>query len=253
MKILVGSQALAKRRPGSIEPKDTDYFSDFPIPGAETFYHPALETYPWAEGTENSAATLDELYTIKVSHAFWELRNGSWGKHMKHTMFLKELGANFIPELYAILYKIWEERHGVKPANLEQEAEDFFGKTVTRIYEHDSIHAAIAYGDAPLFEKILRDGHGVAVSKEKFDNLSEGEKLNLVREEVFATALERQVIPADGKGWRGAYPWALKQTITSYSKGWFPLYIVLNFEKLCKNDVNYWQRMLDNGHLLKKL
>lgn len=249
MEILVGSQVLAQHIPGVI-PRDTDYFSDTPIPGAETFYHPLLEEYTWENGKENSVATLDELYTIKVSHSYWELRNGSWGKHIKQMMEMKNHGAKFIPELHDLLYRIWEETHGKKKANLEKEPEEFFTSTVKRFYEHDSIHAAVAYGDEPLFNKILRDGHKVAVSREKFEALPHEEKLNLVREEVFATALERQVIPAGGEGWRAAYPWALKMTLTSFSKGWFATFIALHFDELCRCPLNYWERMEENRNRL---
>ena len=249
MQILVGSQALAQYIPG-VKPRDTDYFSDASIPGAEVFYHPILEKYQWENGVSNSVATLDELYTIKVSHSYWELRNGSWSKHVKQMMEMKAHGAHFIPELHDLLYKIWEETHGRKRANLEKPPEEFFTETVERIYEHDSIHAAVAYGEEPLFKKILRDGHQVAVSREKFDALNREEQLNLVREEVFATALERRVIPAEGEGWRSAYPWALKMTLTSFTKGWFATFIALNFEELCQCPLNYWERMEKNKRRL---
>ena len=43
MKTLIGSQALTLYM--DVDPKDTDYFSDARIPGAETFYHPLLEDW----------------------------------------------------------------------------------------------------------------------------------------------------------------------------------------------------------------
>lgn len=248
MKILIGSQALSHYM-DEIKPKDTDYFSDHKIYGAEVFYDPRLENYQWTNGTD-SIPTLNELYTIKVSHAFWSLRNRTWKKHMGHILKMQEHNAIFIPELYDVLYPIWVDLHGSKKAKLNQSAEEFFNSNVKRIYEHDSIHASIAYYDEPLFNKILRDGSEVAVSREKFEALSHEDKLKLVREEIFATALERRVIASGGKDWRVGYQWALEKTITSFSSGWFPLFIVLNFNQLHLAPFNYYDKMMENKNKL---
>lgn len=245
-KTLIGSQAARHHLPDFREPKDTDYFSEEPVDGAEVFWHPKLAEWNWG-----SIATLDELYTIKVSHSFWEL-HGTWLKHAHDMMLFKQRGAQFIPELHKILYPIWEERYGKKKANLETDPEDFFNeRIVKRIYDHDSIHASVAYNDAPLFEKILRDGSAVAVDKSKWDALPEIDKLNMVREEVYATALERKLIPNDYTGSaRAAYAWTLCKTVTSLTKGWFALYVALHLEELYKPDVDYVKRHKDNADKL---
>lgn len=237
MKVLVGSQALVQHFNDFYRPvKDVDYFSDTPIEDTETFYHPKLEQWEW----EDDIATVDELYTIKVSHSFWNLKNNSWNKHMRDIQFLQEKNAQFIPELYEILYSIWEEKYGKKKANLEQEPDKFFNPKVDRKYEHDSVHASIAYFDEPLFNAILRDGHAVAVDKKKFDNMPLDMKYMLVEEEVYATALERHLIPKDYAGsYVNAYKTALRQTITSFSKGWFPLFIVLHWKELNMPRINF--------------
>ncbi|QOI67571.1 hypothetical protein SEA_BEUFFERT_203 [Streptomyces phage Beuffert] len=251
MKILVGSRALKWWFADSREPNDVDYFSDTPIEGAETFWHPDLAGYEWLD---NQAATPIELYTIKISHSFWDL-HGTWNKHMYDIAFLQNKGYGYIvPELYDILYPIWEERYGKKKVNLNASPEDFFNKNVVRIFDHDSIHRSIAYHDRPLYESILRDGHEVMVDKAKFDALSYEDKLRLVREEVYATALERQIIPSGyTSSPRGAYAWALKKTITSFSKGWFPLFIVDNYNELRSPDVDYVKRHKDNEDRLIRL
>lgn len=244
--VLIGSSAIKHWFPEFREPRDVDYFSETKIDGAECFWHPALSTWDFGE-----IATVDEIYTIKISHAFWEL-HGTWDKHMFDAVFLNQNGAQFIPELYAILYPIWEEKHGKKKANLEATPEEFFNSNVYRIYDHDSIHESVAYYDKPLFDRILRDGSQVAVSKAKFDALHYTDKLRLVREEVYATALERQLIPQEYKGSpRAAYMWALRRTVTSFSKGWFPLFIVLNFSDLRRPDINFVQKHQSNSHMLR--
>ena len=246
MKTLIGSTAIKHYFPDFREPKDIDYFTDDENSKGDNFYHPLLSE--WAFG---DLATIDELYTIKVSHSFWELKNGSWNKHMFDILFLRDRGAQFIPELYSLLYKVWEDTHGKKKANLEQSPEDFFNKNVKRVYEHDSIHRSVAYYNEPMFNKILRDGHAVAVDKSKFENLSKKDKFKLIREEVFATALERRMIPSEySENYRVAYSWALRKTIISFSKGWFPLYIVLNFKELRTPDHNYVKTHKANENLL---
>ena len=246
--VLIGSQAMNLHFPDSREPKDTDHFSDKHILFSETFWHPDLAKWNW-----KALASPDELYTIKVSHAFWELKNGSWAKHMMDIMFLKSKGAKLIPELYDILYKIWEETHGKKKVNLESDPDMFFNdKIVKRIYDHDSLHESVAYYDRPLFERILRDNSEVAVDRSKWEALPHEDKLKMVREEVYATALERKIIPSDYSFSPGAaYNWTLQKTITSLTKGWFALFVVENFKDLTKADVDYVKRHQDNAHMLR--
>lgn len=258
MKILVGSTALARYIDIKREPKDVDYFVDeksfklmSDIPNVDIYYHPAL--VQWF-GTEVRTATLNELYTIKLSHIFWDLKNNSWEKHCYDLMNMRRRGAEWDMGFYSLLYGIWEERYGKKKANLNATPEDFFNKNVTRIYEHDSIHASVAYYDIPLFQQILRDDHPILVDMFKWSRLTLEDQLKCVREEVYATALERQLIPSNYKASpRGAYQWALKKTITSFSKGWFPLFIVTHLEELWKPDIDYVKKHRDNADKLIKL
>lgn len=258
MKILIGSTALSQYIDIGREPKDRDYFTNkesrlnsIEKPNIECFTHENL--IKWF-GNVNRVATLDELYTIKISHIFWNLKGSNWNKHAIDIMRMRQAGARFEAELYDILYPIWEQIHGKKQANLNASPEDFFKATIKRVYDHDSIHASVAYYDKPLFNKILRDGHAVAVDRDKFENMSLEDKYKLVREEVYATALERQIIPSDYKySPRSAYNWALFKTITSFSKGWFPLFIARNLNELWSPDINYIRKHKENNNKLIKL
>lgn len=188
MKTLVGSSALKKHFGDFYRPvDDIDYFSDTNVEGADVFYHPDLEKWSWGR-----IATADELYTIKVSHSFWELRNKSWSKHLRDIEFMQEKDCFFISELHEILYPIWEEIHGTKNVDY-------------------ALHGA------PLFNEIMGDTLDASRDKSKFDGLSYESRLQLVRDSL--------PISADRLT-------ALQETVTNYSNNWFPLFVVLNWSEL---------------------
>lgn len=172
-------------------------------------------------------------------------------KHAYDITQMERAQAKWIPELHGILDPIWEERYGRKNVSLQATADEFFNSHVTRVYDHDSIHASIAYYDKPLFNAILKDNEEVAVSRDKFESLPLDDKFKLVREEIYATALERVLIPNDYKASpRQAYHWALKKTLTSFSKGWFPLFIALHLDELRSADIGYKETHLHNQEKL---
>jgi hypothetical protein len=235
------------------QPKDLDWFADEEVDG-ESFYHPALEQWDWCwpggggYGTKaHGIAGLHELYTIKISHIFWD---NNWDKHAYDILLMQDNGAVFLPELYDILYPIWEERYSKKNVNLQTSAQQFFNFNVQRIYEHDSIHETIKYYYEPLYKLILKDGCEVAVDKNKFDALPEDIKLCLVYEELFATALERVILPGNLVSYRSAYKWALKQMLTSMSKGWFALWIAEHLSDLWICPTNYLKLHQENADKL---
>lgn len=270
--VIVGSTAIRYHFPDfPREPGDVDVFSpsDNPTFGVDIangkrldiFWDPRLDNWYWmgpqvipGKATRPLLiATIDELYTIKVSHAAWDV-HGTWGKHMHDIVFLRDRGAQFIRPLYDILFAIWKDTHGKKQTNLNQTKDDFFSDAVTRIYDHDSIHDSVAYGERPLYESILRDGAEVAVDWSKFEAMSYEDKLKLCREEIYATALERWVIPSDYTcSPRGAYAQALKKTITSLFKNDWALFIVLNYKELRDPDMDYVAHHKSNSHRLIKL
>lgn len=241
MALIIGSTAMHRLFPGEVrEPKDLDYFGEIGSVAnvrsatdphfADGFWHPSFE------GTQldrDGYATLDELYTIKVSHAYWELKNGSWDKHMWDILFLQDRGAVLNMYLHNVLYPVWVERHGTKKMNLAQAAGMFFKDAVKRIYDHDSIHDSVAYGDHPLYERILRDGETVDIDPDKlWLGLTFEEQVRLFREEIAATALERWMIPTNYHFSPGlAWKLALKKTITSLTKGRSARFIVTNFRE----------------------
>lgn len=224
---------------------DFDVFTKDYVPDWDIFWHDDLAKWDWG-----SVATPDELYTLKISHSAWNL-HGTWRKHMSDCIFLSRKGAKFIPELYEILYPIWEEIHGPKRVHLDMTKDEFFADRIVRVYDHDSLHVSVAYYDRPIYERILKDGQQIAVDRAKWDALPFGDQIKCAREEIYANALERRVIPQNYKGSpTAAYAWAVQQTITSLSKGWFSLFCALNYDELRVPDVDYVKRHLDNAHVL---
>src|SRR3954464_14699457 len=244
MALIIGSTALHFNFSDSREPKDLDFFAPpeqvpsylkAKVGEVEPFWHESwrgtiFETAKW------EMATPDQLYTIKVSHAYWELKNGSWDKHLKDIIFLKNHGAKLDMELHKLLYPVWTEVHGKKKMNLAQAAGDFFDDAVVRIYDHDSIHSSVAYGDHAMYERILKDGDTVDIDPVKlWEGLNFTEQVMLFREEIAATALERWMIPTKYKFSPGlAWKLALRKTITSLTKGKSARFIVDNFQYFCK-------------------
>jgi hypothetical protein len=260
--LVIGSVAMNKALGYEFrKPKDLDYFGqagsltnkDLINLGlvAEPFWH---ESFKGTQLDRDDFATLDELYTIKVSHSYWELKNKSWDKHMLDCLILKDAGAVLDLELHKLLYPVWTEKHGSKKMNLAQAAGDFFDDAVVRIYDHDSIHESCAFGDRPLYERILKDGETVDIDPDKLWNgLTFDEQVSLFREEIAATALERWMIPTKYRFSPGlAYKLALKKTITSLTRGKSARFIVTNFEHFMTPHP-YLNIHFAKKHLLKPL
>ena len=173
---------------------------------------------------------------------------------MADQVALKEHGAQLDQGLHDLLYRVWEEKHGSKRVNLVMTKDDFFRDAVKRVYVHDSIHESVAYGDEPMYAKVLADGHSVKMDMAKVWALPEEEIIRLFREEVYATALERWVIPSGYKfSPRLAYAKALKKTITSLTKGRSAQFISERFSEFRVPDFDYVGHHLDRGHHLIRL
>lgn len=251
-RLIIGSTAALVHLDNFRAPKDLDIFTPSPESGAETFWHPLLER--WIPPGTDRVATLDELYTIKVAHAYWVLKNGSWNKHMWDVTKLKAAGAQLRQPFHDDLYRICEEIHGPKKVDLDKDTTAFFSPTVRRVYDHDSIHRTVCYYEDPLYLSVLREGSSVAVDMRRVHSLSFDDQVRLYREETYATALERRIIPADYKhSRRAAYAWALQQMITSYTKGWSAQFLVEHFDVMRVPDVDYVDLHLSRRDRLIKL
>lgn len=254
MRVLIGTAAWEKALPpGKSLPrpvKDLDFLvtsEERRGPGEDFISGDSiLEAYEF----KTDHVSLDELLTVKLSHSFWVVTDLlSWSKHVKDIHVLRRQGAVVKEDLYSLAYSHWEGVFGPKSVKLDQTREDFFNNSVDRYYVHDSIHASVALGGSPGFEKILRDDSEVAVSRAKFEALDETVKARLVFEEVMVLSLERDLIPLahssgvepDREAIYRSYSKQLRLLITQYSKGWFPRWVVENYHLVATPPLNYWR------------
>lgn len=254
---LIGSRAMKYWFADAREPRgDWDWHMDgretFPggnpprADNSDYFIDERLGQWPWGQ-----IATPDELYTMKVSHGYWDI-NGTWDKHAADIVFLQRKGCVFIPELHDLLKPIWAERYLKNPISLDQKAKDFFNNAVKAKYVHDTVHESVAYHERPWYESYLKEGSEVLVDNDKFWPLPLESKLEAVREELYVIALERILIPNDYKGSPGAaYRWALRRTAISLFKGRWALFLLLHLDELGKPDCDFLARHRANAHMLQ--
>lgn len=235
-KLIFGSTALKYWFPDHpYEPKDLDY-----ICKAKSINHQKGVEYHWCDGLQYvidnnkhpEYADPDFLYTIKVSHAAWDV---FWDKTMHHIIFLKDKGCKLDEKLYNILYKEWEVIHGRKKVKLNVENKDFFTKTIQREYDHDWLHEYLAFDERPMHERIRKDLNNPLCSKELWDTLNHQDKIKCALEETYVIATERYL--DDSMRFKQAKIKSLKNLIVSATKGWFNLFLIENFKELYYNDI----------------
>lgn len=176
------------------------------------------------------------LYTIKCSHFKWDIH---WNKTANDIIFFQNKGLKLNKELYKKLHADFIKIHGKKWASLKgKDSDSFFMDAVKRDYNHDDLHECVAIYEKPLYTRILKNPEtkSVECSEEKFNLLSEEDKILLIQEELWVTALERYLIPSNFTfGDNLAYSKSLKKLVTTMSSGWFSLAIIENYSKLYKN------------------
>lgn len=246
--LLIGSKRLKQLYPDfNREPKDEDWVvGDNTLKGSKTvefLYNPILIKY--CEDNNLKEVNGDVLYTLKLSHTVgWRLENNSWDKHVWDITFLKDQGCNIIWSLFYDLHKFWESIHGVnKRSDLDMSAEEFFDNVVGYPIEHDYLHTLLIkhpYFEGqlePTYKKILIGE--VDVSMDKFHQLSEKQKFNVVFEEVAVMALERY----EKLGFRRAYKRMLDKFIISHAKLPEAIWILENYKLISRPPFNYIEHL----------
>ncbi len=229
-----------------------------------------------------AVAINDDLLLIKLSHRY-KRNSPHFLKTMSDIKFLREkLGekdANYWINVNignrALLKAREAESYDYAHPKLNVTSKDFFtGDGVQYVYEHDSIHEAVALSAKgftpglgfdespfPAYKYYMKDGSEVMTSKEKFMSVPEHVRLYGVYEESCVLALERSQIPhglgkEGGPTPRWSFEMALMKVCTSITSGWFREYAWENYDKVLDlynqlGEDDYINRFQRNGHLLK--
>lgn len=239
-----------------------------------------------------ATAINDDLLLIKMCHRY-KRNSPHFLKTMSDIKFLREkLGESACdkwmnnPVNKPIIELRESESYAYKHPKLNVTSKEFFnGDGVNYVYDHDSIHLAVALDSyvqwgqpcpdgkvgcmvahgkrihVPAYTKYMKDGSEVMTSKEKFFSVEEKVRLYGVYEESCVLALERSQIPhglgkEGGPTARWSFEMALMKVCTSITSGWFREFAWENYQKvldlyneLGEND--YISRFQQNGHLLK--
>lgn len=224
--LIFGSTAIKHWFPGWYlkQPNDLDIISKdqtLKQKGTEVYWTDAFE-FLLENNKDELYVDPDLIYTIKVSHAAWDI---NWTKHIKDIIFLKEMGCKINKDFYDLLFKDWEKLHGKKKYNFNKPNDELFKDSVTRKYSHDDLHNILKFNDQPMYQKILKDKDKALCSQVLFEQLSERRKHELAVEEVAVVAYERYVLT--GKmPFKNAICKAYQDLVTHMTKGWFNLYLI---------------------------
>lgn len=215
-----------------------------------------------------SPASLDELYTLKMSHRY--LKNSPhFLKTRNDIMMMRTMGARVFDEAW--LKQREDETYTYNHPRLNVMKKDFFtGDGVQYVYDHDDIHKAVAHvrhpdGEAalgrfasavPAYTLYMKDGEEVKSDRRKFFAHDESVRLYGVLEEAQVLALERSQIPFRGKvDPRRSFDIALQKVCTSITSGWFREYGWENFslvEAMYESDyVDRFWKAVDEGRVRK--
>lgn len=211
---------------------------------------PESGTGPWPQA---HVASPEALALIKRSHLY---DPEQWHKHIDDYHFLVaridpgtiSTGLRAAGELRR---REWREQHpedrGSGSMRIPNDA--FFANTrmaLIRAYEHDGLHQATCYGMRPLYQRLKDDAAQAYVSGRHFEAMSHLDRVRLVREESYAIALERVVIPAMELGlpWDAdlAFRHALRRICTNLTTGWFRDFAIENYPEICRYDVDFVAR-----------
>ena len=258
----------------------------WPGTSAEDFLkHYGLLEHKWVPEIGPVPAINPDLLLIKLSHRY-KRNSPHFLKTTSDIKYLREkVGAEFFEKFMQngingpIMAKREAESYDYAHPKLNVSSKEFFnGDGVQYVYDHDSIHLAVALlydpdlfhinheglewlgRNSPAYTYYMKDGSEVMTSKEKFFSVEEGIRLYGVYEESCVLALERSQIPhglgkEGGPTARWSFEMALMKVCTSITSGWFRQYAWENYSKvldlyneLGEND--YIERFNKNQHLL---
>jgi hypothetical protein len=226
---LFGSKLIKKLFPDFREPNDTDWVTN--DPNVQLVKSNRQEEYYYIPHSPNREMTADEIYTLKVSHAIYDIH---WAKTMSDIRFLQIKGCKLDHNFLKKLREHWKNIHVNKQrTDFNIEEKEFFNDNVKREIPHDDLHKI--FNPIPSYLKII---NGIEPIEEKFNKLSENEKESVCNEEAFVLAIERyKKLP-----YRQAYHNAQKDLVTRLHPIWLADYIIENWnKKFWRVKTNYYE------------
>jgi len=216
---LFGSHLIKKYYSDFRKPNDIDWVTNDESEMKKSII--GKEEYYYIPFTPDREMTPDEIYTVKVSHAIYDIH---WRKTMSDIRFLQMKGCKVLPEFLKKLREHWVKIHGEQHrTDFEVEPGDFFDDRVKRKVSHDELHKML--NPSPTYKKMIDDG--VTPSSVKFFNLTENEKKEALFEESFVIAIERLSNNPD----RLAYNIAQQSLVTRLHPVWLADYVIENWMK----------------------
>lgn len=188
--------------------------------------------------------SLNLLFALKHSHRHLKNSPHFW-KTLLDYHRMKDLGAT-IPEEHRAWLKLREkETYTYAHPKLNQDKKSFFADdNIKYVYDHDTIHEAVAIGDRPAYRYYMKDGAEVQSDKAKFFACPREVQINSVLEESAVLAIERSLVPFPGH-WstKKAWHFAFSKVCTSIASGWWRAFAYDNaIEILQAFRDDYWQR-----------
>lgn len=243
---------------------------EFELAWPDTTCERLLDRYDSGDSTVVVAPN-EALLMIKLSHRY-KRNSPHFLKTMSDIKYLREKGVELDAWLQGVLPQRESESYDYAHPKLDATSKEFFtGDGVQYVYDHDSIHEAVALtslrrGEAagigiPAYTFYIKEGSEVMTSKEKFFAVDEVVRLRGVYEESCVLALERSQIPHGlgkdgGPTARWSFEMALMKVCTSITSGWFRSYAWENYDKVMAlynelGEDDYIKRFEKNSHLLK--
>jgi len=221
---LFGSSLIKKYFPDFRKPNDIDWVTNDKSKLKESSKEEEFHYIPCSPDRE---MTPNELYTIKVSHAIYDIH---WRKTMSDIRFLQIKGCELIPDMLVELRKYWEVIHGKQiRTDFDTDVDGFFNDKVRRKIKHDDLHHML--NDPPTFLKMIDDG--VTPNINKFESLSENEKKELLFEESFVISIER----FNNDYNKFAYNKAQQLLVTKLHPVWLSDFVINNWSKWYWNPI----------------
>lgn len=289
MILICGSYALQRYYSGARTPVDLDILCDwdtliqvseypgvqlFPLSGkqfAGTYNGRPLEVTVVKEGSTDEDlmrecwglpqthtlgqptcyAPLNWQLAMKLSHRF--KRSAHFKKTREDILTLRSLGAK-IPDMDWFKRRCKETYHG--HPNLRQRKATFFDTPgVEYIYDHDTIHQAMAVRGTPMYLRYKSDDAEVWCDRSLWESLTREEQLIGVMEEALVLALERSQVPFNFEpdpDW--SFDKALEAVCTTVTSGWFRAFAWENYEdvldiqkRMMPNYVDVFKQAVEDG------